>query len=70
LKEARDRFVQEVDGPIVVQSSKNEFLSWDEIRRYSLRQSLALYDVASGSGNQLARVTSYAVDTHLLPAVT
>jgi len=48
LKQAKERFVQEVDGPIVVQTSTNEFLSWDEIRRFSLRQSLALYDVATG----------------------
>src|SRR5688500_14597663 len=45
---ARRRFEREVKGPIVTMSSKDPFLSWDEIRRLPLRQSLALVDVASG----------------------
>jgi dipeptidyl aminopeptidase/acylaminoacyl peptidase len=48
LTQASSRFEQEVKGPIVVRSSADPFLSWDEIRRFSGRQVLALYDVASG----------------------
>jgi dipeptidyl aminopeptidase/acylaminoacyl peptidase len=48
LEQARARFLQEVEGPIVVRSSADPFLSWDEIRRLSGRQILALYDVGSG----------------------
>jgi dipeptidyl aminopeptidase/acylaminoacyl peptidase len=47
-QEARQRFEQEVRGPIVVQRSSDPFLSWDDIRRMPLRQSLVLIDVASG----------------------
>jgi dipeptidyl aminopeptidase/acylaminoacyl peptidase len=48
LQQAHARFEAEVKGPIVVRSSSEPFLSWDEVRRYSGRQLLALYDVASG----------------------
>lgn len=48
LRSARERFVQEVDGPIVVQTSKDDFLSWDAIRRLPLIQSLTLVDVVNG----------------------
>jgi dipeptidyl aminopeptidase/acylaminoacyl peptidase len=50
---ARRRFEREVKGPIVTMSSKDPFLSWDEIRRLPLRQSLALIDVASGRVQQI-----------------
>jgi dipeptidyl aminopeptidase/acylaminoacyl peptidase len=50
---ARRRFEQEVKGPIVAMSSRDPFLSWDEIRRLPLRQSLALADVASGRVQQI-----------------
>jgi dipeptidyl aminopeptidase/acylaminoacyl peptidase len=53
LADARRRFEQEVKGPIVVNSSKDPFLSWDEIGRLSLRQSLAFVDVASGRVQQV-----------------
>jgi dipeptidyl aminopeptidase/acylaminoacyl peptidase len=64
LQEARARFVQEVDGPIVVQSSKDPFLSWDAIRRLSLQQSLSLYDVGTGRFQDVlpeAHIGSYAL---------
>jgi dipeptidyl aminopeptidase/acylaminoacyl peptidase len=48
LRRARDRFDREVRGPIVVQSSKDPFLSWDAIRRQSLEQSVARYQVETG----------------------
>jgi dipeptidyl aminopeptidase/acylaminoacyl peptidase len=48
LAEAKRRFTQEVAGPIVVRSSEDPFLSWDEVRRLAMRQIPAIYDVASG----------------------
>ncbi len=48
LRSAKQRFDSEVKGPIVVQSSKDPFLSWEAIRRLSFTQSLAFYDVKSG----------------------
>lgn len=49
----RQRFEQEVKGPIVVQSSAQPFLSWEEIRRLGNRAILALYDVRSGDVTEL-----------------
>jgi dipeptidyl aminopeptidase/acylaminoacyl peptidase len=46
--EAKRRFTQEVQGPIVVRSSEDPFLSWEEVRRLAFRQIPAVYDVASG----------------------
>jgi dipeptidyl aminopeptidase/acylaminoacyl peptidase len=46
--EARQRFEREVRGPIVHMKSSEPFLSWDEIRRLPLRQSLLRIDLASG----------------------
>jgi dipeptidyl aminopeptidase/acylaminoacyl peptidase len=46
--EARARFDLEVNGPIVVRSSGNDFLSWEEIRRMGLDRSLAVYDLETG----------------------
>ena len=47
-QEASQRFLQETRGPIIVQSSEDPFLSWDGIRRLSLRQSLAVWDANTG----------------------
>jgi len=47
------RFEREVNGPIVVRSSEDPFLSWEEIRRLGLRVVPALYDVESGSIREL-----------------
>jgi hypothetical protein len=44
---ARQRFLAEVEGPIVVRSSEDPFLSWESIRRLSLEQTVALWDVGS-----------------------
>jgi len=46
FERARQRFNEEVRGPIVVQSSEEPFLSWESIRRLSLEQIPALYSVA------------------------
>ncbi|MGH7552735.1 MAG: S9 family peptidase, partial [Longimicrobiales bacterium] len=47
LRTSKERFDREVKGPIVVQSSSDPFLSWEAIRRLSMSQSVALYDVAA-----------------------
>jgi dipeptidyl aminopeptidase/acylaminoacyl peptidase len=47
-REAKQRFDREVNGPVVVLKSSDPFLSWDEIRRLPLQQSLVLIDVAAG----------------------
>ena len=53
LTETRERFLQEVNGPIVVQSSEDPFLSWEEIRRRALLAIPATYDVRSGRVEEL-----------------
>jgi dipeptidyl aminopeptidase/acylaminoacyl peptidase len=52
-REARERFLRETRGPVVVQSSEDPYLSWDEIRRRSLRQIPAVYHVDSGRVDEL-----------------
>jgi dipeptidyl aminopeptidase/acylaminoacyl peptidase len=47
-RDAKQRFDREVGGPVVVLKSSDPFLSWDEIRRLPLMQSLVLIDVAAG----------------------
>jgi dipeptidyl aminopeptidase/acylaminoacyl peptidase len=44
IERAEARFQAEVAGPIVVQSSQDPFLSWEEIRRHHLEHSLYLYE--------------------------
>jgi len=46
VRRARERFEHEVSGPIVVRSSEEPFLSWDEIRRLSAVRIPAVYDLA------------------------
>jgi dipeptidyl aminopeptidase/acylaminoacyl peptidase len=52
-QEARQRFEHAVRGPIVVLKGSDPFLSWDEIRRMPLRQSLLLLDVTSGRATEV-----------------
>ncbi len=59
-RDARERFLHEVEGPIVVQSSDDPFLSWEEIRRRSLLAIPATYDVASGRVEELLPETRLA----------
>jgi dipeptidyl aminopeptidase/acylaminoacyl peptidase len=64
MNSAKQRFDQEVNGPIVVQSSSDPFLSWDEIRNLGFEQSIALYDVASGRVAEVqpsSRLRSYGL---------
>jgi dipeptidyl aminopeptidase/acylaminoacyl peptidase len=52
-REARERFVRETMGPIVVQSSTDPFLSWEEIRRRSMIQIPAIFNLETGRLDEL-----------------
>ncbi len=52
-KKAADKFQYETAGPVVVHSSKEPFLAWDDVRRMSALRSLAAYDVKSGQTREL-----------------
>ena len=45
-KKAAERFIQETRGPVVVHSSKEPFLAWDDVRRLSQLRSIAAHDLA------------------------
>jgi len=47
-EEAQKRFLAETQGPIIVQSSEDPFLSWEDLRRMSSRQIVATLDIESG----------------------
>lgn len=50
---ARDAFLQLTDGPIVVQTSKDDFLDWDRVRGMSREEVSALVTVANGAVQEL-----------------
>ena len=52
-KKAAEQFQHETNGPVVVHSSKEPFLAWDDLRRMSALRSLAAYDVKSGQTREL-----------------
>jgi dipeptidyl aminopeptidase/acylaminoacyl peptidase len=61
-KKAAERFHYETAGPVVVHSSKEPFLAWDDLRRLSSFRSLAKYDVKSGQTRELlpeTKLSSY-----------
>lgn len=61
-KKAAERFKYETDGSVVVHSSKEPFLAWDDLRRMSALRSLASYDVNSGQTRELLpemKINSY-----------
>ncbi|AHG88115.1 hypothetical protein J421_0578 [Gemmatirosa kalamazoonensis] len=45
---ARAQFARQTAGPIFVQSSKDPFLAWDELRRRGNVRSVVAYDLATG----------------------
>ncbi len=59
-RKARDTFTQMTTGPVFVQSSKDPFLSWDDLRRMGNRRSLGAIDVASGQYRELLPETMLA----------
>ncbi|HEV8498233.1 MAG TPA: prolyl oligopeptidase family serine peptidase [Gemmatimonadaceae bacterium] len=59
-KKARDTFTQMTAGPVFVQSSKDPFLSWDDLRRMGNRRSVAAIEVKSGQYHELVPETQLA----------
>jgi dipeptidyl aminopeptidase/acylaminoacyl peptidase len=61
-KKAADRFRYETAGPVVVHSSKEPFLAWEDLRRMSVIRSLVAYDLRSGQTREVlpeGKVGSY-----------
>jgi dipeptidyl aminopeptidase/acylaminoacyl peptidase len=61
-KKAAEQFKYETDAPVVVHSSKEPFLAWDDLRRMSVLRALASYDVRSGQTRELVpemKINSY-----------
>ncbi len=64
IRKARERFDSQVKGPVVVQSSKEPLLSWDDLRRLSLLRSIIAYDTKTGQARELipeTRLSSYDI---------
>jgi len=62
--EARARFAALTEGPIIVQSSKDPFLEWDDLGRAARWRSIADVDVATGQARTILherKLSSYAV---------
>lgn len=62
--EARRRFKALTDGPIVVHSSKEPFLEWDELNRVPRWRSLAEVDAVTGKARMILperRLSTYTV---------
>src|SRR5262245_20872174 len=57
LKKEKARFEYETRGPIVVHSSKEPFLAWEELRRMTLTKRLASYDLGSHSFREIVPET-------------
>lgn len=51
--EARARFLELTEGPIVVLSSEEPFLAWDAVRNLSSRRFLAAIDVSGGPTREI-----------------
>lgn len=61
-KQAAEGFARLTSNPIVVHSSSNPFLSWEELNRLTLQQMVAVFDTRSGQTRELlggAKVRSY-----------
>jgi len=62
--EARKRFKAITDGPVIVHSSKDPFLEWDDLGRTNRWRSLAEVEVATGQPRVVLperKISSYAV---------
>ncbi len=63
-KRAQEQFARQTVGPIFVQSSKDPFLAWDDIRRLGNVRSIVAYEVATAKTRELlpeAMIASYGV---------
>jgi dipeptidyl aminopeptidase/acylaminoacyl peptidase len=56
-KQARERFLAETKAAVVVHSSKEPFLAWEDLRRMAAARSLVVYDVKSGETRELIAQT-------------
>jgi len=52
-KKARDMFAQITGGPVFVQSSKDPFLAWDDLRRLGALRSVGALDVKTSAYQEL-----------------
>ncbi|HEV8482828.1 MAG TPA: prolyl oligopeptidase family serine peptidase [Blastocatellia bacterium] len=53
LIKARERFDYETKGPVVVHSTKESFLAWEDLRRMSLTRSLVSYEIKTGQMREI-----------------
>ncbi len=63
-KKAAERFRYETKGPIVVHSSREPFLAWEDLRRMSSLRSLVAYDVRTGQTREILpemKLSSYDI---------
>jgi hypothetical protein len=63
-KKERERFEYETRGPIVVHSSKEPFLAWDDLRRMTLAKRLVAYDLKSRDFREVvpeSKLSSYSI---------
>ena len=56
-KQARQRFEAETKASVVVHSSKEPFLAWEDLRRMAAVRSLATYDLKTGEARELVAQT-------------
>src|SRR5262245_39066085 len=56
-KQARAKFEAETRAPIVVQSSKEPFLAWENLRRMAAIRTLVAFDVKTGKTRELIAQT-------------
>jgi dipeptidyl aminopeptidase/acylaminoacyl peptidase len=62
--EARKRFDAETSAEVIVHSSKEPFLAWDDVRRMSAQRGLMAYDVRSAKTREVlpvSRISSYTI---------
>lgn len=56
-KQARERFLAETKATVVVHSTKEPFLAWEDLRRMAAVRSLAAYDLKSGETREVIAQT-------------
>ena len=56
-KQAHERFLAETKATVVVHSTKEPFLAWEDLRRMAAQRSLAAYDLKSGEMRELIAQT-------------
>lgn len=62
--EARKRFEYETAATVVVHSSKEPFLAWEDVRRMASRRGIVAYDTRSGRSREVLpenRISSYTL---------